>query len=577
MVVRTSSTALPAEQHIFPFLVRLFLVLILVVLLLLVLLLLLLRGHAGHRLVVQFLRLLVLLDVHQVDFLDLKVQVCNPRVEVFHHGHLNLVKFVDSRVDVSEEEWDLEEALVQSEVRIIEREDAPANDVVARHEIRLQKDELELQAICGFELGGDHDWNHVLDLEVLVQEAAIKSGVLRGRLIKIELNIFLQVDWFVIVSHIALFDHVFAHLGFVVFESVGLEEILPRRRSLNVLVLTRSIFLYNLPVLSVEELAFFQTKLAQVSREEPVLLFCASRVELDAITANSVKRVADDQVVPAADLILEAASDAKLDKNSLRQLLLNLDHRLHEFVTVWIQLRIDFEDGLLDALGIEHDRTVAARDDFFLLSDALNKGIDRGLEAVLEHLLLHLEFLLGSLLFAFDQVFELNFAFIQVLHCRLLLLLDERVFVRDDPLIMLLLLGSGLVLLLFVLLEVILGHGHDLNGFFSDFLLREGCRGGDVCYVLRILDVEQLVVFLNQLVRLERAELEVAEQGCLLVFDVIIEDAVSLLLTPAPIAVAVTATAFARLVSFRNIFHFVVALAPVEELEIIVRLEDLLA
>ena len=112
--------------------------------------------------------------------------------------------------------------------------------------------------------------------------------------------------------------------------------------------------------------------MAQVSREEPILLFCALRVELDAITANSVQCMAYDQIVPATDLVLEAARHSELDKNSLWQFLLNLDHRLHELVTVRVQLGIDLEDGLFDLLRVENDRTVAARDDFFLLSDTLN-------------------------------------------------------------------------------------------------------------------------------------------------------------------------------------------------------------
>ena len=68
---------------------------------------------------------------------------------------------------------------------------------------------------------------------------------------------------------------------------------------------------------------------------------------------------------------------------------------------------------------------------------------------------------------------------------------------------MLLLLCPCLFLLLFVLLEIILGHGHDLNGFFSNFLFGEGGCGRDICDILGVLDIEQFVVLLDQLVRLE--------------------------------------------------------------------------
>ena len=76
--------------------------------------------------------------------------------------------------------------------------------------------------------------------------------------------------------------------------------------------------------------------------------------------------------MPAADLIFEAAGDSKLHEDCLRQLLLNLDHRFHEFMSVGVQLRIDLKDRLFDALRVENDRTVAARDDFLLLSDAFD-------------------------------------------------------------------------------------------------------------------------------------------------------------------------------------------------------------
>ena len=126
-----------------------------------------------------------------------------------------------------------------------------------------------------------------------------------------------------------------------------------------------------------------------------------------------------------------------------------------------------------------------------------------------------------------------------------MLLLDKLVLAGYDPFIMLLLLGSRLVLLFLVLLEVVLGNGDDLDGLLADFLLGEGGRGRDIGDIFRVLNVEQLVVFLDQLVRLEGAELEVSKQCLvLIVLLVVIEDTIRLLIASTPVAITVAAPDF---------------------------------
>ena len=133
----------PLQEHLLALLLGNPLIIQLIILLLLVPLLLLLRSHTRNGLVVQLLGLLVLLHIHEVDFLNLKVEVADPRVQVLHHGELHFVEFVDAGVDVSEEQRHLEEALVEAEVRVQQGEDAPADYVVARHDVRLKEDQLE--------------------------------------------------------------------------------------------------------------------------------------------------------------------------------------------------------------------------------------------------------------------------------------------------------------------------------------------------------------------------------------------------------------------------------------------------
>ena len=116
--------------------------------------------------------------------------------------------------------------------------------------------------------------------------------------------------------------------------------------------------------------------MSQVTRKEPVFFLSAFRIEFNAISADTIKSMAYNQVVTTTDLVLEAACDSELDQNCLRQLVLNLDHRLHEMMAIWVQLRVDLEDGLFNSFRIKDDRTVAACDDFFLLSDSFDKRVD---------------------------------------------------------------------------------------------------------------------------------------------------------------------------------------------------------
>ena len=100
------------------------------------------------------------------------------------------------------------------------------------------------------------------------------------------------------------------------------------------------------------------------------------------------------QVVPTANLVFETASDSEFDKDSLGKLVLNLNHLLHELRTVRVKLWVDFEDGLLHFLRVEHDGPVTARNYFFLSSHSLNQRVNRLSETVLKHLFLHFEFFL---------------------------------------------------------------------------------------------------------------------------------------------------------------------------------------
>jgi len=199
----------------------------------------------------------------------------------------------------------------------------------------LQQDELELQAVCGFELSGDHDWNDIFDFEIFIEEAPIESHILSCRLVEVDLNVLFKINGPVIVN-IAIFNLVLVKLGFLVLQCIRLEEVLTGCLCLDVLVLTRGVLLDNLPVLGIQELSLLETKLAQITRQQPVLFLCALRVQLNTIAANSVECVANDEVVTTADLVFETASDAQFDQDCLGQLRLDLDHGLRERVTFWV-------------------------------------------------------------------------------------------------------------------------------------------------------------------------------------------------------------------------------------------------
>ena len=126
---------------------------------------------------------------------------------------------------------------------------------------------------------------------------------------------------------------------------------------------------------------------------------------------------------------------------------------------------------------------------------------------------------------------------------------DKSTFITDDLFVMLLLLTLGLFLLFLVHGEVCLGDGDDFDGFLRNFVFREDLRGIDVSHVLWVFDVEQIVVLFDQLVRLERSELEVAEHRIFLVVQ--INQAICL--TIAASISAITVTAFSALGAIGNL------------------------
>ena len=102
----------------------------------------------------------------------------------------------------------------------------------------------------------------------------------------------------------------------------------------------------------------------------------------------------EKEVVTTANLVLKAPHSSKLDEDCLWYLILLSVKLLHDGMTLRIKLGIDVEDGLLNLLRVEHDGTVAARDDVLLLLNTLDQGVNRGSEASLKHFFLHFEFLL---------------------------------------------------------------------------------------------------------------------------------------------------------------------------------------
>ena len=121
---------------------------------------------------------------------------------------------------------------------------------------------------------------------------------------------------------------------------------------LDILWLASFIFLNYLPILGVEELAFFDAKVSQISWYQPVLILSALRIQLDPISSNPIHGVDNNQEVAATDLVLHAPGYAKLDQNSLRQLLLNLDKLLDKVVTFSIEFFVNLEYRLLNFLWI---------------------------------------------------------------------------------------------------------------------------------------------------------------------------------------------------------------------------------
>ena len=132
-----------------------------------------------------------------------------------------------------------------------------------------------------------------------------------------------------------------------------------------------------------------------------------------------------------ANLVLEAPGHFQLNQDRLRHFLLYLEDLLHEVVAFRIEIGIDSEDRLLVLHGVEHNWTVAARNDVFLFANALHQRVHGDLEAVFQNFLLHLELLPGALLLSLDQVFELNLALVDVFICQAMLLSNKGPLAAD--------------------------------------------------------------------------------------------------------------------------------------------------
>ena len=105
-------------------------------------------------------------------------------------------------------------------------------------------------------------------------------------------------------------------------------------------------------ILGIQELPLLLAVVSQVARQQSVLFLSALRVQHDAVAADSVKCVANDQVVTTANFVFETSSHFQLDQDRLRHFLLDLENLLHEVVAFGVEIGIDLEDGLLVLHGI---------------------------------------------------------------------------------------------------------------------------------------------------------------------------------------------------------------------------------
>ena len=414
--------------------------------------------------VIKSLSFLVLLEVHEVDLLDLEVEVADPVVKVLHHVHFDFVELVDAWVHIAEQEGHFELTLIQLEVRVEQWEDAPAHDVVLRHDIRLQQHQFELQAIRSLELRRNQHWNDVLDLEVLIKETSVEARVVRCRPVQVKSDVLCRVDRNVELHigslHLRLVQgpsSINLSLDIIRFEEAHASGVGPHVR-----LLTRGIFGDDLAVLRIQKLTFLQTEFAQVTRYKTVLFLGAPNFHFDPVTADSVKSMNNDQKVAAADFVLEAAGDLDLDQDCLRELLLDLDDLLDKFGALRVQLRVDFVDRLLNLLAVENQGSVAAHDHILLLLHTLDERLDGGLEAFFEHLFLHLELLLGAGLLPSDKIIQVFLSLGQVRNGAAVLV-DDKLLLTFNELVVCLLPGFLVFLLLFgLLLQFFLRDGHDL-------------------------------------------------------------------------------------------------------------------
>ena len=215
-------------------------------------------------------------------------------------------------------------------------------------------------------------------------------------------------------------------------------------------------------------------------RNQTVFFFCAIDFHLNTISTDPVKSMHNDQEITATNLVLQTPRNFNFYQDRLRQPLLDLGDLPDEIMALRIKLFVDVKNWFFLFFRVQDDRTIAASDDIFLLSDSFDQGVYRGFEAVSEHFFFHCKLFFRAILLTIYQVFELRFSFCKIFACVAMFFPDESPFLDNQLIVSFFLFLLFLLFLFGVAYKFTFLDGDNLKLFFTDFLFGEEPRRIDL-------------------------------------------------------------------------------------------------
>ena len=152
----------------------------------------------------------------------------------------------------------------------------------------------------------------------------------------------------------------------------------------------------RLSVFLVEVSSFLLAEITKRLGKSLELLFPSDVIIVDLSATETIEDLGFDDKVTRANLVLETPSLLDGYVQNLWNATLSLLKRLYSLESLWIDLLVDLEDGLLLLFGRQGKGSVGLGDNLLLSLNVLDELRQVLVEVGLEHVLLQVEVLLRS-------------------------------------------------------------------------------------------------------------------------------------------------------------------------------------